>query len=268
MSGLPLETFTLSSLVQRRGRDELNLLQRAEFDLVVWCRDGRGSHEVDFDDIDLVPGRIVHIRPGQVHRWRLNAPYSAQLFLLRAIDDRRDWGTGVHVIDTDPALDRDLEQIVALMDAGDRSTPLSLRSLDAIRDLLIALLGLSRVRRDSETYLDLIYQDFERLLGEVPPPRTVKHCAHVIGCSTRTLTRACQAVRNNQPKGLIDQAVALEARRQLGEHRSATEVAEALGFGELSHFTRFFKRVTGETPSAFAKDLPLPPAQLGRSTRC
>lgn len=255
-SGLTLETFTLTSLVQRRGREELNRLQRVEFDLVVWCRAGFGRHQVDFDDIDLFPGRIVHIRPGQVHRWRLDAPYNAQLFLIRAIDDRSDWETGAHLIGTDPELERDLEQIIALADVDHRSAPLSLRSLDAIRDLLIALLGLSRGPRDSETYLDLVYRDFERLLGEPPPPRTVKDCAHLIGCSTRTLIRACQSVGNLQPKGLIDQAVALEAQRQLSEHRSATDVAEALGFGELSHFTRFFKRVTGDTPSAFTRGLP------------
>lgn len=254
-TGLPLETFTLSSLVQRRGHEELAVLQRLEFELLIWCRSGSGRHQVDFDDLDLVPGRIIHIRPGQIHRWTLDPLYGAQLFLIRAIHDRSDWSAGAHVIDTDTELDRDLEQIVSLTDLSYRSAPLSLRSLDAIRDLLIALLGLSRPAHRHETHLDTIYQDFERLLGErTPPPRTVKHCAQLIGCSTRTLTRACQSAASAEAKVLIDRAVALEAQRQLSEHRSATHVAAALGFAELSHFTRFFKRVTGSTPSAFAAD--------------
>ena len=252
-SALPLETFTLSSLVERRGLAEFEVVQRLEFELLVWCRAGSGYHEVAFERIDVTPGRIVHIRPGQVHRWVFDRPYEAQLFLLKALDSRANWSPGPNVIETDEGLARDLEQIVTLTDPTERSSPLPLRGREAVRDLLVALLGLDRPRPKGTTHLDVIYQDFERLLGQAPPSlRTVKDCADRIGCSTRTLTRACEAAGSDKPKARIDGAVALEAQRQLSEGRSASAVAEALGFVELSHFTRFFKRVAGETPSAFA----------------
>lgn len=267
-AGLPVETFTLSSLTQRRSRAGLGGLQRLEFELLVCCSTGSGRHEVDFERVDLVPGRILHVRPGQVHRWILDPPYEAQLFLLRTLDDRGDWRPGPHVIDTNPELDRDLEKIVALADLDHRSAPLSLRSLEAVRDLLVALLGLSHPRSHEVTHREIIYNDFERLLGEAePPPRTVQACAQLLGCSTRTLTRACQSAARTEPKLLIDRAVALEAQRQLSERgSSATDVAEALGFVELSHFTRFFKRVTGEPPSAFVRSFKGAGTDLGEAS--
>jgi AraC-like DNA-binding protein len=100
----------------------------------------------------------------------------------------------------------------------------------------------------------VIYRDFERLLATtMPPPRTVQRCAQLLGCSSRTLTRACLSAVGTSPKALVDQALAVEAQRLLSEPGStATAVASALGFAEPSHFTRFFKRITGETPSTFA----------------
>ncbi|MFK8023190.1 MAG: helix-turn-helix domain-containing protein [Ilumatobacter sp.] len=228
--------------------------QRLGFELLVCCDAGFGHHEVDFERVDLAPGRILHVRPGQVHRWVLDPRYEARLFLLRELDHRSDWSPGPHVIETDGDLERDLATIVALADPDRRTTPLTLRSLEALRDLLIALLGLSLPNRQNASHREIVYDEFEHLLGETDtPPRTVQQCAQLLGCSTRTLTRACRSVAQSEPKALIDRAVAVEAQRRLSEvGASATRVAEALGFTEPSHFSRFFKRVTGETPTEFA----------------
>jgi AraC-like DNA-binding protein len=259
-AGLPLETFTLASLVQRRSAAELAAVQRLEFELLVWCTAGSGHHEVDFELVELSPARILHVRPGQVHRWMLDPPCEAQLFVLRALDQRGDWRPGPHVIAADEALRRDLENIVALVDHQARATPLSLRSLEAVRDLLVALLGLGQAVGERQAHREVLYRDFQRLLAEAEPPvRTVQDCARVLGCSARTLNRACAECAGAKPKVLLDRAVGLEAQRRLSERgATATTVAESLGFGELSHFTRFFTRVTGETPSAFV-------ASFGRS---
>lgn len=253
-AGIPLETFTLSSLVQRHGRAQLANLQRPHFELLVCCSAGTGRHEVDFGEVELGPNRILHVRPGQVHRWILEPLYEANLVLLQPLESRRNWKPGPHIISTDRELNQDVSDILGFASRNDRSTPLSIRSLEAIRDLLVARLGLDDSHSDGATPHEGIYDDFERLLAQADPPlRTVDSCARLLGCSARTLTRACQGVAGVAPKRLIDRAIALEAQRQLSVgNSSATQVAEALGFAELSHFSRFFVRVTNETPSAFA----------------
>lgn len=257
--GRSIETFTLSSLIAR-GTADLDQLERIGFDLVIYCTRGSGRHEVDFTSVEVFPGRVVHIRPGQVHRWSID--YEAHLVLLRPLGSDRDWAPGAHVIDTDHELARDLEHIIGLADQRGRTTPLSSASLEAVRDLFIARLGLDQPSQQNFSARDVLYRDLERLLGQSqPPPRSVQECAQRLGCSARTLTRACRAAAGAGPKELLDQAIALEAQRQLTVgNATATSVAERLGFPELSHFTRFFRRVTGETPSAFvAKTLAIQP---------
>lgn len=257
-TGLPVETFTLQSLVQRRGRTELTTPQRIQFELFVWCTDPVARHEVDFDEVELAPDRILHVRPGQVHRWVFKPAYEAGLILLQPLARRRNWKPGPQVIAADGELRQDLIHILGLANREGRSTPLSLSSLAAIRDLLVARLHVDDSVREQPTPHVSIHNDFERLLAEAGPPiRTVEECARRIGCSARTLTRACQSVASVTPKRLIDQAVALEAQRLLSVGGTATQVADTLGFVELAHFSRFFARVTNETPSSFVASLAL-----------
>lgn len=253
-TALAAETFTLSSLVQRLGASGIGGYQRLKFELLLWCTGGAGTHEVDFESVELVPGRIIHVRTGQVHRWVLDEAYEAQLVLLRT---PRQYGVRngeTCIIGPDGATTRDLQQTIELLARNDRSTQLSLRSLEAIRHLLLALLDSNPDRELSSSHRENLYRDFELLLGGAEaPPRTVQQCARLLGCSTKTLTRTCQSIAGTAPKALLDQAVALEAQRQISlANTTIASIAEDLGFSELSNFTRFFRRLTGETPSAFA----------------
>lgn len=256
----PVETFTVADLVRRRPDTELRQHQRIEFELVLWCTNGHSRHEVDFETVPLAPGTILHISAGQVHRWMLDQPYEGHLILLRPLTVRTSSVRGPNVIELDADLESDLASIVDVLGRPSRSTPLSLRSLDALRDLLIARLHLNRRDLDVTTPLGELYVEFEALVaGSNPPPRSVAECARRIGCSTRTLARACHEAVGTPPKQLLDEAVALEAQRQLSSSSaSVSEVAEALGFVELANFSRFFLRATGQTPTAFMAQLPGP----------
>ncbi|MGE9271366.1 MAG: helix-turn-helix domain-containing protein, partial [Verrucomicrobiales bacterium] len=54
------------------------------------------------------------------------------------------------------------------------------------------------------------------------------------------------------PKVMVDEAVALEAKRRLILSTETVEsIAFGLGFSEATNFVKFFKRVVGETPEAF-----------------
>lgn len=261
-AALPVETFTLTSLRQRRGEAELETHQRPQFELVIWCTAGTGRHEVDFESVQLLPGRIIHVGTNQVHRWFLNPSYEARLVLLRPIHHRPTVRSGPRVIDTNPDLETDLHRILDLT-----GRDLSMRSLEAVRELIVSMLGLDHPDQADIGERAALYRQYERLLsGPEPPPQTVEECASRIGCSTRTLARACHAMVGASPKALLDHAVALEAQRRLSlPNRSITEVAASLGFTELANFTRFFGRVTGQPPSAFVAGLTDPAP--GRSIR-
>ena len=84
--------------------------------------------------------------------------------------------------------------------------------------------------------------------------RDAKWYANELGCSYRTLCRACKAASGETPKAIIDQRVATEARRLLAfTGDSVSDVADELGFSESTNFVKFFQRVSKETPESFRR---------------
>ncbi|MGW8379762.1 AraC family transcriptional regulator [Streptomyces sp. ODS28] len=82
----------------------------------------------------------------------------------------------------------------------------------------------------------------------------VEDYAHELGYSVRTLTRATRAAVGRGAKGFLDDRLVLEAKRLLlHTDLSAAAVGERLGFPEPTVFARFFRRGTGETPTAFRR---------------
>jgi AraC-like DNA-binding protein len=76
-----------------------------------------------------------------------------------------------------------------------------------------------------------------------------------MGCSVRTLTRASLAVTGRTAKQVVDDRVALEARRLLAcTPLSVAEVGRHLGFPEPTNFGRFFHREVGSSPGQFRAD--------------
>jgi AraC-like DNA-binding protein len=85
-----------------------------------------------------------------------------------------------------------------------------------------------------------------------PHSRRVEDYADQLGCSVRTLTRASLAVTGRTAKQVVDDRVALEARRLLAcTTLSVAEIGRRLGFPEPTNFGRFFHREAGESPGAF-----------------
>lgn len=66
------------------------------------------------------------------------------------------------------------------------------------------------------------------------------------------LYELCQYSAGQSPKSILSNRLVQETRRYLTfSDAHIKEVAAALGFEDASYFFRFFKRLTGETPSAY-----------------
>ncbi|MBZ6077902.1 helix-turn-helix domain-containing protein [Microvirga puerhi] len=82
--------------------------------------------------------------------------------------------------------------------------------------------------------------------------KPVADYARRLGLTATHLNRICRDQLGETALGIIQQRLALEARRYLTfTSLSAKEIALALAFEDPSYFNRFFKRQTGQTPMAF-----------------
>ena len=74
-----------------------------------------------------------------------------------------------------------------------------------------------------------------------------------LGTGERRLNRICRAVVGESPLAYIHRQVIEEAKRSLVHTAMpVTSIGYELGFIDSAYFSRFFKKHTGESPSAFA----------------
>lgn len=74
-----------------------------------------------------------------------------------------------------------------------------------------------------------------------------------LGVSRSTLSHRYQAATGESPLQSHAQFRLLEARKRLLAGQTVTQVAMELGFGDIYHFSRFFKRWQGVSPREYAR---------------
>lgn len=258
-----VETMRLKEVYRRSGVTP-GRPQRVPAHLLALVTAGRAAFTVDFATYPCRPGTLVWVRPGQVLTlpppgldatlvvFQPDFPHQAE-----AADGR--WETsGTYwqpagedeeaIVDGISQLEIDYQRLVA-------GEPIP---LDVLRHHLAALLlrvarlepegGPGVVERDSEVF-GRFRQEIESRFAE---SRQVEEYADTLGCSVRTLTRASLAATGRTAKQLVDDRVALEAKRLLAHSDlPVAEVARTLGFTEPTNFGRFFSRTVGQSPGQF-----------------
>ena len=100
--------------------------------------------------------------------------------------------------------------------------------------------------------LDLVRQFNLLVENHYRALHAVSDYADLLNKSPKTLSNLFALYNRQSPLHVIHERIALEARRLLiYTDKSTKEIAYELGFDEVAHFSRFFKKQTGVPPSAF-----------------
>ncbi|MBC2658039.1 helix-turn-helix domain-containing protein [Pseudomonas sp. MSSRFD41] len=84
---------------------------------------------------------------------------------------------------------------------------------------------------------------------------TVESLAHRIGLSSVHLNTLCRELAGQTALQIIHQRLMLEAKRSLVySNIGISQLADQLGFSDPTYFSRFFKRLGGQSPNAFRQD--------------
>jgi AraC-like DNA-binding protein len=263
-----VHTLRLKDLYQRGG-PEPTARHRIPVHLLALVTAGRASFSVDFETYPCRPGGLLWVRPGQfvgfpppgidatLVLFEPRFPYEAVgAPAIGPGPTRASHGTywqpggedSEAIVDGVSQLEIDYARLVC----GDNIP------IGVLRHQLAALLlrlsrlepegGPGQAAADSEILVRFRHRVDEHFAAT----RQVEDYASELGCSVRTLTRASLAATGRTAKQLVDDRVALEAKRLLAE--SALPVAEVgarLGFSEPTNFGRFFARTVGCSPGAF-----------------
>ncbi|MEV2241232.1 AraC family transcriptional regulator [Micromonospora sp. NPDC049891] len=264
-SPVEIDTITLGDLAPDSGWRRPVLLDR---ELIVLTTSGHGLAEVDFRALPCRPGTLLRIRPGQVLRCALPQLDATVVRwhpeALHGLDvDADHVPNWVQLAGEDEdAIINEVSQLT--VDASRHRDTHAARSL-LRHQLSVLLLRLSMLPSGAGRPSRPEEETFRRLCREVErgyqATRRVEDYADRLGCSVRTLTRACLAITGRSAKQVVDERVALQASRLLAAtDEPIARIGRQLGFSEPTNFGRFFTREVGMSPGAFraARERPAP----------
>jgi len=230
---------------------------RPPFHALLLATRGHGTVEIDFAAQTCRPGTLLWIRPGQALRIGSNGlaasvvTFETRLFTKDHLDESATARWQLEGEDEDAVISEFAQLSVDC--ERHRAGPVAadlLRHQLAVLLLRIALLipGGPPLGAEARTFARFR----RRLESGHGHSRRVEDYAEEMGCSVRTLTRASLAVTGRTAKQVVDDRVALEARRLLAcTPLSVAEVGRHLGFPEPTNFGRFFHREVGMSPGQF-----------------
>ncbi|MFW0789421.1 helix-turn-helix domain-containing protein [Gordonia sp. CPCC 205333] len=263
----PVELRRIADLAKAAATGEFTGTQRLGFDLILHIESGHTTHEVDFTRYRLGPGDILWAHTGQVQQWGDIHAIDGHALLANA----DALAPGTHALLTQlgvysrvhwPAAAGEDSELSQIFDAIKACAAVDADNSSAARDMAIAHLATAAI---------LVLAEAEHSASSIRPPpnerlqqfhtevdqnfatdRTVEGYAQRLHCSPRTLNRLVRDQTGRSPKDIIDDRVALEARRRLAhEDAGVAAIARSLGFDDPANFTKFFRRRTGLTPEQF-----------------
>jgi AraC-like DNA-binding protein len=265
-----VHTMRLKDLYRRSPDVQQHARHRVPVHLLALVTAGRANFTVDFATYPCRPGGLLWVRPGQfvgfpppgidatLVLFEPQFPYDAAQPVRQAITGRGASVVGTYwqptgedeeaIVDGISQLEIDYSRIVS----GDHIP------LDVLRHQLAALLvRVSRLEPEGGPGLaaadsEILARFRREIDAHFTRTRQVEEYARTLSCSVRTLTRASLAATGRTAKQLVDDRVALEAKRLLAESDLAVaEVGLRLGFTEPTNFGRFFSRTVGVSPGQF-----------------
>lgn len=220
---------------------------------------GTGRHIVEGREVSFEPGSVVHILPGQLQRWLPDETYRGYVLVIDpfvcppGLFDRAMPSPVVqlgHSIDVAHSLVTSLLRPEILPPRAQESLRVSLAAV--LLELIAAAVDGPDVPEDLFTEYSLV-ADFRRELEfHYLETRVVADYAAMVGCSTKTLTRATNRLLGQTPKQIIDARVTYAAIRLLANTTiSVNWISQKLGFSQQSNFAKFFARHVNMTPAAY-----------------
>lgn len=264
--------FSIRSLQEvLKGKALVHDLHKHDFYFILAIQKGKGVHEIDFIPYKVHDHSIFILRPGQVHRLELTA--SSTGFLIEfdltfyqpkhTITEQR-WkkATGKNYCQVEAKRFAKLNSFLENLhrEFSDKQEGYA----DAIKAHLdLFFLEYIRQSRHPESvvkpessYIQERFEEFVQLLEtNIGSLKNVSQYADKMNLSSYQLNAITKASVGKNVSDLINEQIILEARRYLlATSGQVKDIADHLGYEDVSYFIRFFKKHTGQTPEAFRKN--------------
>lgn len=271
------EAFFYANLLQHHlphNHIHIDKPHKHEFYATYFFCKGKGRHEIDFQNYEVVPGSLFFMSPGQVHHWDLSDDaegfvffHSQEFYDLHYVKNtirkfpffgslsakRTLYLSEIQMIEFEALF----KKILVEAHGNDRhkySYILSLITQVYIESNRL----LSDQQKDNREETRNYYHHFERFENLLEKNFKVMKApsayAEQMNMTVKHLNRIVKSIANLTTQELIIARVVLEAKRMLTyTDFHFNEIAYELGYEDYPHFSKAFKKTVGDTPSEFVK---------------
>ena len=244
---------------------------RHSFYEILYVKEGKGTHVIDFEPYQIQPPSLYFISPGQVHFWQQDKPIDGRIILFtgdflfltppnKSVLSELEF---FHSLERHPHLLIQEDQMAMIpqlfenLEKEYKSTGIGKASV--LRAYLhILLINIQRFYEEVHRYnvsnnASALVRRFKRLVSEnCIGWRSIEAYSGRLGVTAGHLRDTVKAATGVTPGQIIRQTLALEAKRLL-IHTDLTvaEIAYSLSFEDPSYFGRFFRREAGISPRLF-----------------
>ena len=228
---------------------------------LIYLSEGAGFHWIDTEKLQITPP-VVFFLSGQLHYWEMTAVPKGYVVLLR--EDflvQKNLINLVQLLESaltvQPSIGDNLDFIFEEMEQeyhnpSERTADLIQGYLQVVLVKLLRHIDVTNVAVSSAGHQ--LFRQFLQIIRSANPVPNLKvnEVAERLALSPQTLNSICRKVSGKSASELIVEQVILEAKRYLlHSDKNISEIAVALNFTDPSHFVKYFKRTTGETPQVF-----------------
>jgi len=235
------------------------VVDRRDFNMLLWATNGKGSHLIDHAEYEIVPGKLLLVRVGQVHQVQRYASEGWVILISRDAD--------INICNDELLVPPFLliaseQKEIFKMLFGSLRLELSLVAPRArlIENLLrgMWLCCEQSVAQLKEVYKSAELEIFRQFLAILEESyiehKEVSYYSDRMMLPVRRLNRLTRTVSGMTVYELLQERVLRESKTLLNTTRlSAKEIAFELGFQDPAYFNRFFKKETNMTPVDFRK---------------
>lgn len=235
----------------------------AYFELI-YLSEGDGFHWIDTQKYQITPP-VVFFLFGQLHYWEMTAIPKGYVMLFR-----QEFFNQIKQSDLINLINSLQESVSVVISPDDQldfifsemeqeyKNP-SAHSIALIQGYLqVALVKLLRHKEQMNIPMvsghHEVFRKFQQFLRNANPVSNLKVnvLAEKVGQSPQNLNSICRKIAGKSASELIAEQVVLEAKRYLlHTDKNIGEIAFTLSFSDASHFVKYFKKSTGETPQSF-----------------
>lgn len=246
--------------------------QRLDFYELIWVKSGVIFLELNLKAYQIAEGTICCLAPGQIRRICLDNAGQVE-YLKLAPDyffrvcaevkfpltpvDAHHLGKPI-IIKVKPDAEQELKDIIKKIK--------DLSAVEETPDLLLSIwlrLFMVYLKKHADPYVETglhsremeLANEFLKLLAKnFATKKMVADYAHDLHVTPNYLNQIVKKVSGFSVSHHIQQYLILEAKKQaLGSTRSMKQIAYALGFDDMAHFSKFFKSKSGTNFTEFKK---------------